>query len=97
MDIQRCAKGGSVAVCELVQVAEDYVLEHNKDPTVWNVSAWEQMKAREKKEEEEEVERRRKSEEEMEDELEGEDSKGSVIVGVVGDGEVERELSRQRR
>lgn len=38
---------GSVMVCELVQVAEDYLLEHNIDPSM---SAWEQMKAREAKE-----------------------------------------------
>lgn len=41
------AEVGSVMVCELVQVAEDFLLDHNIDPTM---SAWEQMKAREAKE-----------------------------------------------
>jgi translation initiation factor 2-alpha kinase 4 len=41
---------GTVMVIELVQLAEDFVLEHNQDPTL---SAWEQMKAREAKEKEE--------------------------------------------
>jgi len=35
---------GSVMMVELVQVAEDYLIDHNRDPTM---SAWEQMKARE--------------------------------------------------
>jgi translation initiation factor 2-alpha kinase 4 len=35
---------GSVMMLDLVQVTEDYLLEHNKDP---NLSAWGQMKARE--------------------------------------------------
>lgn len=35
---------GSVMMIELVQVAEDYLLEHNSDPTM---SAWEKMKAQE--------------------------------------------------
>ena len=38
---------GSVMVCELVQITEDYLLGHNQDPTL---SAWEQMKQRQKKE-----------------------------------------------
>jgi eukaryotic translation initiation factor 2-alpha kinase 4 len=38
------AATGSVMILELVQVAEDYLIEHNNDPTM---SAWEQMKARE--------------------------------------------------
>lgn len=45
------AEVGSVMVCELVQVAEDYLLDHNIDPSM---SAWEQMKAREAKEKAEE-------------------------------------------
>ena len=38
------AQSGSVMMVELVQVAEDYLIDHNRDPTM---SAWEQMKARE--------------------------------------------------
>jgi hypothetical protein len=38
------AMAGSVMMCELVQVVEDFLLIHNEDP---NLSAWEQMKARE--------------------------------------------------
>jgi len=38
------AQTGSVMMVELVQVAEDYLIDHNRDPTM---SAWEQMKARE--------------------------------------------------
>ena len=38
------SKSGSVMMIELVQVAEDYLFSHNRDPTL---SEWEQMKARE--------------------------------------------------
>ena len=50
---------GSVMVCELVQVVEDFLLEHNVNPSM---SAWEQMKAREAKEQaaKEEEERAKK-------------------------------------
>lgn len=41
------SKVGSVMVCELVQICEDFLLENNVDP---NLSEWEQMKAREAKE-----------------------------------------------
>ena len=41
------SKIGSVMVCELVQICEDFLLDHNTDPSL---SAWEQMKAREAKE-----------------------------------------------
>lgn len=47
-----CAATGSVMMCEVIQVAEDYLLEHNKDPTRANRSAWEEMKEREAAEEE---------------------------------------------
>jgi translation initiation factor 2-alpha kinase 4 len=52
---------GSVMVCELVQICEDFLLENNVDPCM---SAWEQMKAREAKElaEKEELERVREKE-----------------------------------
>lgn len=44
---QQLAQVGSVMMVEMVQVTEDYLLEHNRDPTM---SAWEEMKAREEKE-----------------------------------------------
>ena len=52
------AETGSVMMIELVQVVEDFLVVHNRDP---NMSAWEQMKAREA----EEKERERKADEEM--------------------------------
>lgn len=39
------ASSGSVMMLELVQVAEKFLFEHNRNPTM---SAWEQMRAREK-------------------------------------------------
>lgn len=45
------ATSGCVMVSELVQTTEDFLIEHNRDPTM---SAWEQMKAREKTEREQE-------------------------------------------
>jgi len=45
------SKTGCVMMVELVQVAEDYLLSHNRDPTL---SAWEQMKQREDLEKEQE-------------------------------------------
>uniref|UniRef100_A0A6U6FXU5 non-specific serine/threonine protein kinase n=2 Tax=Odontella aurita TaxID=265563 RepID=A0A6U6FXU5_9STRA len=42
-----CAHAGNVMMCELVQVAEDFLLTHNKDPARKMMSAWEQMKERE--------------------------------------------------
>ena len=44
------ARIGSVMVCELVQLCEEYLLSHNKDPALAKMSAWEQMKAREEEE-----------------------------------------------
>jgi translation initiation factor 2-alpha kinase 4 len=44
------ASSGSMMVIEFVQIVEDFLLEHNQDPTM---SAWAQMKAREAKEKEE--------------------------------------------
>lgn len=44
------AESGSVMVCELVQIAEEFLLAHNKDPTLVKLSAWEQMKVREEQE-----------------------------------------------
>ena len=57
-----CAATGNVMMCEIIQDAEDYLLEHNKDPAKANMSAWEQMKEREAAQEEAE----RKQQEEQE-------------------------------
>ena len=49
---QKCralSEHGCVMVCELVQLTEDFLLIHNKDPAKAKISAWEQMKAREEK------------------------------------------------
>ena len=46
---EQLSQSGSVMMVELVQVTEDFLLEHNRDPTM---SAWEQMKEREKREQE---------------------------------------------
>jgi translation initiation factor 2-alpha kinase 4 len=43
--------------CEIVQLTEDFLLIHNKDPTKANVSAWEQMKAREEEQRKDKIER----------------------------------------
>jgi translation initiation factor 2-alpha kinase 4 len=53
---------GSVMVCELVQICEDFLLENNVDPCM---SAWEQMKAREAKEQAEKEELKRAREKEI--------------------------------
>ena len=57
-----CAATGTVMMCEIIQEAEDYLLEHNKDPAKANMSAWEQMKEREAAQKEAE----RKQQEEQE-------------------------------
>ncbi len=44
---KECAQLGTVMVCELVQVVEDFLLVHNQDPTKLKMSAWEIMKAKE--------------------------------------------------
>jgi eukaryotic translation initiation factor 2-alpha kinase 4 len=48
---KQLSQSGSVMMVELVQVMEDFLVEHNRDPTM---SAWEQMKAREEREKEKE-------------------------------------------
>jgi len=40
------AESGLVMVCEIVQSTEDFLLSHNKDPTN-EISAWDQMQAKE--------------------------------------------------
>eukprot|EP00536_Pseudo-nitzschia_multiseries_P005127 jgi/Psemu1/323755/estExt_fgenesh1_pg.C_930022 len=90
---------GSVMVCELVQICEDFVLEHNFDPSM---SAWEQMKAREAKEqaEKEEEERARQLkiqsliEEESFGNLDYSNSHKETTNGKTPD-EIQKELARQ--
>lgn len=47
MKCHSLAKSGLVMVCELVQLVEDFLLVHNKDPSNAGISAWDQMQARE--------------------------------------------------
>ncbi|CAJ1930603.1 unnamed protein product [Cylindrotheca closterium] len=94
------AEVGSVMVCELVQVAEDYLLDHNTDPSM---SAWEQMKAREAKEKAEEEREQRNS---MENQSFETNSHSMTVTDEVGSqpdnirtftpaADLERELARQ--
>jgi translation initiation factor 2-alpha kinase 4 len=100
------AKSGSVMVCDLVQVAEDFVLEYNQDP---NMSAWEQMKAREAKEKEEQELQERQRETELRRLIQAEGSLNNLsalLSASQGEGrgngggdtnhlDVEKELARQ--
>ncbi|KAG7354267.1 serine/threonine protein kinase [Nitzschia inconspicua] len=54
------AETGQVMVCDFVQIAEDFLLQHNVDPTL---SAWDQERARKAKEQEQKkaMEKERKS------------------------------------
>ena len=91
------AQSGSVMMIELVQVAEDYLLAHNQDP---NMSAWEQMKERERNQQLKENEASKALDKLME--------KSSTVVTFdetsgrraehhgIGSIDVERELLRQR-
>jgi len=87
---------GSVMMCELVQVAEDYILLHNRDPSKENMSAWEQMMEREKAlkeksiEEEKEREKKLKSFEMIADDT-SEISSSNILKNI----EVERGLVQQ--
>jgi len=85
---------GSVMVMELVQIAEDFCQEHNRNP---NLSAWDQMKVREA----EEAEKERKAAEELHAMMDREDNvlspQSSITRPVVdASSELERELNRQR-
>ena len=59
---QECASVGSVMMCELVQVVEDFLLAHNRNP---NMSEWEQMKAREALQQQQEERTKRDQEKEL--------------------------------
>ena len=82
-------------MCELVQVVEDYLLEHNLDP---NMSAWEQMKAREALQQKEEQETKRQQEKHLREIMMQEHDKTDEFSQgrtVASGGEVEKELARQ--
>jgi len=92
---QECAKVGAVMMCELVQVAEDYLLAHNRDP---NMSEWEQMKAREALQQQEEEQAKREQEKELKRiMMETHDKTDEYNDGRIAasGGEVEKELARQ--
>lgn len=93
-----CALHGSVAMCELVQVAEDFLAEHHRDP---NLSAWEQMKLREALElreqqrivQEQDEQVKKFIQDEKIEESENSFRKNTTFKATGGD--VERELARQ--
>ena len=92
-----CAQVGSVVVCELVQIVEDYLLEHNQDP---NLSEWEQMKAREKQQQEEKERLQKVQEAEMkriliEQKTDDRLNESQRRMIAASGGEVEKELARQ--
>lgn len=94
-----CVLSGSVMMIELVQVVEDFLVTHNLDP---NMSAWEQMKAREAQEQQERQRKEREQEEVLrklilQDSATGdpeESPSGHRQFHTIG-GEVEKELARQ--
>lgn len=93
---RECAQTGSVMMCELVQVAEDYLLDHNRDP---NMSEWEQMKAREALKQQEEAEAKREQERQLErimmEQHEKADDLSLNPAMEASGGEVAREMARQ--
>jgi translation initiation factor 2-alpha kinase 4 len=92
---QECASVGSVMMCELVQVVEDFLLAHNRNP---NMSEWEQMKAREALQQQEEERAKRDQEKELKrimmEEHDKTDEYSHDRINASG-GEVEREMARQ--
>jgi len=70
-------KDGIPMVVELVQITEDFLLNHNKDPKIQKMSAWELMKARETVMIEEQREERIKEERDLNRWL---DDSGNVAV-----------------
>ena len=90
------AKDGNVAMMELVQKCEDFLLAHNRDPTM---SAWEQMQEREKQEKLKENEANEALDKLMEKDISSrgfEDTSGRVPPAALGSVDVERELLRQQ-
>lgn len=92
---RECARMGAVMMCELVQVVEDYLLGHNRDP---NMSEWEQMKAREALQQQEVEQARREEEKELKRIMMEPHDKTDEYSGrrmEASGGEVEKELARQ--
>jgi hypothetical protein len=92
---KECAEVGSVMMCELVQVIEDYLLAHNRDP---NMSEWEQMKAREALQQQEQEKAKREREQQLKRimmETHDKTDEYSHDQIVATGGEVEKELARQ--
>ncbi|VEU40406.1 unnamed protein product [Pseudo-nitzschia multistriata] len=97
------AENGMVMVCELVQVCEGFLLEHNVDPSM---SAWEQSRAREERERTEKEEAAKARERRLLSLIEEEKSAATAAGaegsgGAQGDGgkppeEIQKELVRQR-
>lgn len=92
-----CASSGSVMMIELVQVTEDFLVVHNHDP---NMSAWEQMKAREAMEEDDRNREEREKEAAFRELIQNETSAGELESPTIHkrfekmDGAVEKELAR---
>jgi translation initiation factor 2-alpha kinase 4 len=93
-----CSSSGSVMMIELVQVVEDFLAIHNHDP---NMSAWEQMKAREAMEEDEKKRKEQEKEDVLQKLIQNETSTGELespsghkTYFTIG-GEVQKELARQ--
>lgn len=92
----KLSTSGSVFVCDLVQSVEEYLLEHNKDPMIYNLSAWE-------KNELQEEEKRKKREEERRlnnlrnNSFQGIGSNSDHFIGEtsVNEEDIKRELDRQ--
>ena len=92
---QQCAQVGSVMMCELVQLVEDYLLAHNRDP---NMSEWEQMKAREALQRQQEEHAKQEHEKMLKQimmETHDKTDEYSHDRIIASGGEVKRELARQ--
>jgi len=100
-EAKKLSSTGNVMMCELVQIAEDFLLENNKDPKLEKMSAWERMKMREAEEakgaEMEIKERERKLHMTLEEE--DDDSKahlnGLILEDSLKVGKIEKEIVRQ--
>lgn len=89
---------GSVMVCELVQIVEEFLLENNTDPSM---SEWDNMTAREAKEQtkKEEIERAREIKIQLLIDAENETNCNQSIQlthNIGTKSEIEKELARQR-
>lgn len=85
------ASSGSVMVVELVQVVEDFLITHNRDPTM---SAWDRENARRALEQQEELKRQQELDQLMNAESHTESHQ--LMVPVASSTAIERELLRQQ-